>query len=169
MVLQGQDDNGSIPESFYTNGGLKLRVVWTISSLIAASARHYLLQQIICEHPTLQGLIVTDADGQGMLCMGKEQLEEFRVKPLAPSASWDRTQVPALSMKLWYAPYIELPGGTGMEGATLIAIKPSNHPAQQQTPRDLDGFVFGAFEEPFKSAVTLLAKRGTYLLEMNSF
>ena len=116
----------------------------------------------------MTSLTLTDTDGQGMLCMNKDQLEEFKRKPLAASASANRTQVPALNMKLWYAPYIELPGGTGMEGATLIAIKPSNHPAQQP-PRDLDGFVFGAFEEPFKSAVTLLAKRGTYLLEMNSF
>ncbi|KAJ4844527.1 hypothetical protein Tsubulata_026050 [Turnera subulata] len=32
---------------------LKLRVIWTISSLIAASARHYLLLSIIDEHKTL--------------------------------------------------------------------------------------------------------------------
>jgi hypothetical protein len=36
-----QQGDGSIPESFYTNGGLKLRVVWTISSLIAAATRRY--------------------------------------------------------------------------------------------------------------------------------
>jgi len=50
---EGLDDNGNIPESFYTNGGLKLRVVWTIRSLIIASARNYLLQNIISDHPTL--------------------------------------------------------------------------------------------------------------------
>ncbi|BFG35744.1 hypothetical protein CerSpe_220180 [Prunus speciosa] len=61
------DDNGSIPDSFYTNAGLKLRVVWTISSLIAASARHYLLQPIISEHKMLDSLVLTDADGQGVL------------------------------------------------------------------------------------------------------
>ncbi|KAF5810309.1 putative F-box protein AUF1 [Helianthus annuus] len=49
-------------QSFNTNGGLKLRVVWTISSLIAASARHYLLG----------------------CCINKEQLE-LRVKPLSTS------------------------------------------------------------------------------------
>ncbi|MCO5550486.1 hypothetical protein L7F22_003973 [Adiantum nelumboides] len=165
VLFPGEDDTGSLPESFYTNGGLKLRVVWTISSLIAASARHYLLQQIICEHPTLQSLILTDTDGQGTLCMRKEQLEEFRHKPLAASASANRTQVPALNMKLWYAPYLELPGGTGLKGATLVAIKPSDQPVR----KEVDGFVSGAFEEPFKTAVSLLAKRRTYLLEMNSF
>eukprot|EP00252_Welwitschia_mirabilis_P019325 TRINITY_DN443_c1_g1_i1.p1 TRINITY_DN443_c1_g1~~TRINITY_DN443_c1_g1_i1.p1 ORF type:complete len:306 (+),score=28.43 TRINITY_DN443_c1_g1_i1:844-1761(+) len=87
------DDNGGVAESFYTNGGLKLRVVWTISSLIAASARHFLLQQIISDHPTLRNLVLTDADGQGVLCMEKEQLKEYRDKPLATSASANRTQV----------------------------------------------------------------------------
>jgi hypothetical protein len=160
-----QDDSGSIPESFYTDGGLKLRVVWTISSLIAASARHYLLQQIISDHPTLESLVLTDADGQGMLCMSREQLHEFREKPLAASATSNRTQVPALNMKLWYAPYLELPGGTGLKGATLVAIRPSDHPARKEA----EGFVAGAFEEPFRSAANLLVKRRTYLLEMNSF
>ncbi|CAK9222212.1 unnamed protein product [Sphagnum troendelagicum] len=160
-----QDESGSIPESFYTDGGLKLRVVWTISSLIAASARHYLLQQIISDHPTLESLILTDADGQGMLCMSRKQLHEFRDKPLATSATSNRTQVPALNMKLWYAPYLELPGGIGLNGATLVAIRPSDQPARKEA----EGFVAGAFEEPFRSAANLLAKQRTYLLEMNSF
>ncbi|KAH7292230.1 hypothetical protein KP509_29G057800 [Ceratopteris richardii] len=165
VLFPSEDDSGSLPESFYTNGGLKLRVVWTISSLIAASARHFLLQQIISEHPTLKNLVLMDTDGQGMLCMGKEQLEDFRHKPLAASASANRTQVPALNMKLWYAPYLELPGGTGLKGATLVAIKPSDQPVR----KEVDGFIAGAFEEPFKTAVSLLSKRRTYFLEMNSF
>ncbi|KAJ0581163.1 hypothetical protein HanRHA438_Chr00c34g0855681 [Helianthus annuus] len=85
-VMNDGDDNGSIPESFNTNGGLKLHVVWTISSLIAASARHYLLG----------------------CCINNEQLE-LRVKPLSTSK---RTLVPQLNMKLWYAAYLELPYGS---------------------------------------------------------
>lgn len=160
-----RDETGTIPESFYTNGGLKLRVVWTISSLIAASARHFLLKQIISDHPTMQSLVLTDSDGQGVLCMGKDQLQELRDKPLAASASANRTQVPALNMKLWYAPYLELPGGMGLKGATLVAIRPSDQPLRKET----DGFVAGAFDEPFKTAAGLLVRRRTYLLEMNSF
>ncbi|KAL4586333.1 hypothetical protein LXL04_010969 [Taraxacum kok-saghyz] len=125
-VAVATEDNGSIPESFYTNGGLKLRVVWTISSLIAASARHYLLQPIIAEHKTLDSLILTDADRQGVLCMNKEQLEELRVKPLSASSASKRTLVPALNMKLWYAPYLELPNGTVLKGATLDAGEKTN-------------------------------------------
>lgn len=159
------DESGSIPESFYTNGGLKLRVVWTISSLIAASARHFLLQQIISDHPTLQSLVLTDSDAQGVLCMGRNQLQELRDKPLAASASSNRTQVPALNMKLWYAPYLELPGGMALKGATLVAIRPSDQPVRKES----DAFVAGAFDEPFKTAASLLVRRRTYLLEMNSF
>lgn len=159
------DETGGIPESFYTNGGLKLRVVWTISSLIAASARHYLLQQIISDHPTLQSLVLTDSDAQGVLCMGKDQLQELRDKPLAASATSSRTQVPALNMKLWYAPYLELPGGMCLKGATLVSIRPIDQPVRKES----DGFVAGAFDEPFKTAAGLLVRRRTYLLEMNSF
>lgn len=162
----GNGSGGGIPEPFYTNGGLKLRVVWTISSLIAASARHFLLQQIICDHPSLESLVLTDCDGQGMLCMGKQQLCEFREKPLVASASSNRTQVPALNMKLWYAQSLELPGGMRMEGATLVAIRPSDRP---MVKKDTDAFIAGSFEEPFKTAAKALAKGRTYLLEMNSF
>ncbi|XP_072956293.1 F-box protein At5g46170-like [Typha angustifolia] len=170
----GVDDNGSIPESFYTNGSLKLRVVWTISSLIAASARHYLLQPIISDHETLDSLDLTDADGQGVLTMDRRQLQELRVRPVSASGSSHRTLVPALSMRLWYAPHLELPGGVVLKGATLVAIRPS----EERTGEGGNGGVVGssdlcwvsdAFEEPYRTAVRMLVKRRTYCLEMNSF
>ncbi|PKA58506.1 F-box protein [Apostasia shenzhenica] len=165
------EDNGSIPESFYTNGGLKLRVVWTISSLIAASTRHYLLRPIIKDHPTLRSLILTDADEQGTLCMDVDQLKEFREKPLAASASANRTQVPASNMKLRYAPYLELPEGIGMQGATLVAIRPSVEGSGSNggSRKEAETFLNDAFDGPFSSAAQALVKRRTYLLEMNGF
>lgn len=164
------DDNGSIPDSFYTNGGLKLRVVWTISSLIAASARHYLLQPIISEHATLDNLVLTDADGQGVLYMNREQLEELRVKPLSASSASKRTLVPALNMRLWYAPHLELPDGVVLKGATLVAIRPSEQNANTAKKEASDlSWVSTAFEEPYRTAATMLVKRRTYCLEMNSF
>ncbi|KAH6790201.1 F-box family protein [Perilla frutescens var. frutescens] len=163
-----ENDNGSIPESFYTNGGLKLRVVWTISSLIAASARHYLLQPIIAEHKTLESLVLTDGDGQGVLSMNKEQLEELRVKPLSASSASKRTLVPALNMRLWYAPHLELPNGVVLKGATLVAIRPSEQPKKEVVGCE-GNWVASAFEEPFGTAARMLVKRRTYCLEMNSF
>uniref|UniRef100_A0ACD5WKL3 Uncharacterized protein n=1 Tax=Avena sativa TaxID=4498 RepID=A0ACD5WKL3_AVESA len=167
------EDGGSMPESFYTNGGLKLRVVWTISSLIAASTRHYLLRSIVNDHPTLRSLVLADADGQGTLSMGMEQLKEFRENQLSASACSNRTQVPACSMKLKYAPYLELPGGLALQGATLVVIKPSAdvsgtggcHVSRKET----EAFVSGAFDGPFRFAAKALMKRRTYLLEMNGF
>ncbi|KAK6932185.1 F-box domain [Dillenia turbinata] len=166
----GIEDNGSIPESFYTDGGLKLRVVWTISSLIAASARHYLLQPIISEHKTLESLVLTDGDGQGVLCMNRDQLEELRVKPLSASSASKRTLVPALNMRLWYAPLLELPNGVVLKGATLVAIRPSEQAGVGVKKEISDGcWVSSAFEEPFGTAARMLVKRRTYCLEMNSF
>ncbi|XP_010494785.1 PREDICTED: F-box protein At5g46170-like [Camelina sativa] len=165
VEASASDDNGSIPESFYTNGGLKLRVVWTISSLIAASARHYLLQPIIAEHKTLDSLVLTDSDGQGVLCMNRDQLEELRVKPLSASSASKRTLVPALNMRLWYAPTLELPDGTVLKGATLVAIRPSE---SKKEVSDIS-WVSSAFEEPYETAAKMLVKRRTYCLEMNSF
>ncbi|KAJ0230343.1 F-box protein [Hirschfeldia incana] len=158
-------DNGNIPESFYTNGGLKLRVVWTISSLIAASARHYLLQPIITEHKTLDRLVLSDADGQGVLSMNREQLEELRVTPLSASSASKRTLVPALNMRLWYAPVLDLPDGTVLRGATLVAIRPSESKKEVCDA----SWLADAFEEPFGTAARMLIKRRTYCLEMNSF
>lgn len=163
-----ENDNGSIPESFYTSGGLKLRVVWTISSLIAASARHYLLQPIIAEHRTLDRLILTDTDGQGVLCMNREQLEELRVKPLSASSASKRTMVPALNMRLWFAPYLLLPDGTVLKGATLVAIRPSEQKKDVVVGSD-GNWVASAFDEPYGTAARMLVKGRTYCLEMNSF
>ncbi|VAH21009.1 unnamed protein product [Triticum turgidum subsp. durum] len=168
------DDSGSIPESFYTNGGLKLRVLWTISSLIAASARHYLLQPIIADHALLESLDLTDADGQGVLTMDKWQLQELRVRPVSASGDSHRTLMPALSMRLWYAPHIELPGGTVLNGATLVAIKPSEEAMMDAVGNATAGsaggsWVSDAFEEPYRTAVGVLLKRRMYSLEMNSF
>ncbi|XP_020585726.1 F-box protein At1g30200-like [Phalaenopsis equestris] len=108
--LCASEDNGNIPESFYMNGELKLRVVWTISSLIAAAARHYFLQPIISDQETLEFLDLTDADGQGVLTMDRCQLQDLRVRPTSASGSSQRALVPALSMRS-YAPLLEMLGG----------------------------------------------------------
>jgi hypothetical protein len=163
------EESGGLPELLYTNGGLKLRVVWTISSLIAASARHYLLQPIIANHVTLHSLHLTDTDGQGVLTMNKKQLQELRVRPLSTSGSSHRTLMPALSMRLYYAPHIELPGGTLLKGATLVAIRPSEDALREDASAGATCWISEAFGEPYLSAAKVLLKRRPYCLEMNSF
>lgn len=175
--LCGGEENAAIPESFYANGGLKLRVVWTISSLIAASARHYLLQPIVSGHETLEFLDLTDADGQGVLSMNKQQLQELAVNPVSASGSSQRTLMPALSMRLWYEPLLEIPCGLLLKGATLVAIQPSEERSREMVAggsctsdvsSDLS-WVLNAFEEPYSSAARMLMERRSYCLEMNSF
>ncbi|KAK3135122.1 hypothetical protein QOZ80_5BG0414860 [Eleusine coracana subsp. coracana] len=113
----------------------------------------------------------TVPDGQGVLTMDKWQLQELRVKPVSASGASHRTLMPELSIQLWYASRIQLPGGLVLNGATLVAIKPS-----EETTRDIVGdgitetaWVTDAFEEPYRSAVTILLRQRTYTLEMNSF
>ncbi|RWW26524.1 hypothetical protein GW17_00009081 [Ensete ventricosum] len=170
----GGDDCRSIPESFYNDGSLKRRVAWTISSLIAASARHYLLHPIVADHETLESLDLIDADGQGVLTMDRRQLQDLKMKPWMALRSSQRTLLPALSMRLWYADQLELPNGMVLRGATLLAIRPSE---EQMTKAGFSGsigssdncWVSDAFEEPYKSATRILMRRRTYCLEMNSF
>lgn len=100
--------------------------------------------------------------------MGEEQLREFRERPLEASASANRTQVPASLLKLRYASYLELPGGTAMQGATLVAIRPSPD-GGAAARREGDSFVSRAFDGPLGAAVKALSRRRIYLLEMNSF
>lgn len=159
----GGDVCGGIPDAFYTDGSLKRRVLWTISSLIAASARHYLLYPITADHESLLSLHLTDADGQGVLSMDQRQLRELRAKPLITSGGSQRTLLPALSMRLWYAHLLELPCGMVLKGATLLAIRPSNNEEAGC------GWASEAFEEPYRTATKLLMKTKTYCLEMNSF
>jgi hypothetical protein len=161
------EESGDLPEPLYTNGGLRLRFVWTISSIIAASARHYLLQLIIANRDTLHSLHLTDADGQGVLTMNKKQLQELRVRPVSTSGSLHRTLMPALSMRLYYAPHVELPGGTLLKGATLVAIRPSEDALREDASAGATCWISEAFEEPYRSAAKVLLKRRPYGLEMN--
>ncbi|CAA7410424.1 unnamed protein product [Spirodela intermedia] len=165
-AVDGNADDDDEDQSFCTDGGLKLRVVWTITSLIAASARHFLLREIVNEHSAVQSLEITDADGQGVLHMEKGQLEEFRCSSIEVACSSNRTQVPALNMKLWHASRLMLSSGDVMEGATLVAIRPVDRVIKADGG---DGFAVDAFEGLFREAAKNLIKRKAYLLEMNPF
>ncbi|KAL1555825.1 F-box protein-like protein [Salvia divinorum] len=164
-------------ESFYSDGGLKLRVLWTVATLISASARHYLLQPIIAEHETLESLVLMDADGLGSLSMNKDQLDDLRVRPLSASPTSKRTRVPSLDLQLWYAPRLEMPNGAVLKGATLIAIKPSElqregalEAGSESSWAEPEGnWISSAFEGPFATAARMLVKKRIYCLEMNAF
>ncbi|XP_034688168.1 F-box protein At1g30200-like [Vitis riparia] len=123
--FQRNDTISSIHEEYYkslTADELKLRVMWMISSLFAASARHCLLKQFVDnnDHKMLCSVVIVDASKQGRLWIRQELLEELRT---CVNSSMEKTRVPALMVKLWYVSMLELPeSGRVMQGATLVII-----------------------------------------------
>ncbi|CAA2972302.1 F-box At4g18380-like [Olea europaea subsp. europaea] len=81
---------------------LKLRIRWTISCLMASSARHYLIQEIVKERDMIEKIEVTDESEQGRNklkrnLMAKDSFFEYR------------SRVPALRIKTRYGENLELP------------------------------------------------------------
>ncbi|WRX32703.1 F-box domain - like 10 [Theobroma cacao] len=166
-------------EQTLTDDELKLRVIWTISCLIAASTRHYWFKKILADHPIpiLQRLLISDANKQGKLYMGTEELVQLRnsmnsQKETLESSTLERTPVPELSMKLWYLPVLELPeSGYVMRGATLVLIRP----VAWTTERRNSDLTVGKLDlegdgKAFSEAVREMIKvKKNYLMTMSSF
>ncbi|KAL0419519.1 UNVERIFIED_CONTAM: F-box protein [Sesamum radiatum] len=162
---------------------LKLRIVWTISCLIAASARHYLIQETVKGLKTIDSIVVSDESNQGRLCMNKGQIEEVRKMERKGDELLEyRSRVPALRMKMWYLERLELPdSGKVMEGATLVVIRPAaacgGAAAEElrMENRGNGGMAAEAFGEEgegkmLREAVKkLMVAKKCYTLEMNSF
>ncbi|XWS71214.1 hypothetical protein CRYUN_Cryun03dG0119500 [Craigia yunnanensis] len=166
-------------EETLTDDELKLRVIWTISCLIAASTRHYLFKQILADHPIpmLQRVLISDANKQGRFYMVKEEIVEMRnsmnsEQETLESSSLERTPVPEMNMKLWYLPMLELPeSGYVMRGATLVIIRPVDGMIGKRNSdsivRSLDLEGDG---EAFSEAVREMIKvKKSYLMTMSSF
>lgn len=187
---KGHEEQGRV-ESVLADEDLKLRIVWMVSSLIAASARHHLMKQVASNFPALSGVVVTDGNKQGKLWMEDEELAELRSSmnssmatesSPSESPSLERSVIPDLGMKLWYAPLLELPAsGYVMKGATLIAIRPLEDGMVNKKGKDIGdhvlssvaGFDHGddeAHEGLIGEAVREMVKmKKTYVMEMTSF
>lgn len=156
---------------------LKLRIVWTISSLIAASMRHYLVKQMVADFPTLQSVLITDSTKQGRLSMEDEQLTELRDSMKSSTSirpPVERTVIPDLNMKMWHVPVLDLPAsGFVMTAATLVVIRPSAAgmalDGLDKMGDDFDaeeGEKLGAYGEAVRKLMKL---KRNYALEVNSF
>lgn len=160
--------------------GIQSRIIWTISCLVSASMRHYLVKQVLGKLPKLQSVVVTDASKQGKLCMVEEQIVELRNSMKNSSekleSPLDRTPIPNLSMKVWYVPEMEFPAsGWVMKGLTLALIKPASGVKGERISEhdlllgDLDG------EDAEERAVLgeamreIVKKKMTFVMEMSSF
>ncbi|KAM3324315.1 F-box protein like [Capsicum chacoense] len=150
---------------------LKLRIVWIISSLLAASARYSLLEEIIKEKRTIKKVVITDDIGQGKCCMNEEQVEEMRRNMGVISS-----KMPALKVKMWYVPELEVVRERCvMKGATLVVVKPVEEWSKADDGGDLVAKGFGfvgegkegkVFDEVARELVKL---ERCYSLEMSSF
>lgn len=174
-IWESSDEGGGEEEEeeqFLTDDQLKLRIIWTISCLISASARHHFVKQNVSDYPRLQNVVISDCNNQGKLWMGEEQLAEVRssLEILQPKPLLERTQVPDLNIKMSYLPVLELPAsGYTMKGATLVVIRPDD---DGMTGMEIDGCDFdGEGEEKvFGEAVREMMKvKKSYVMTMNSF
>lgn len=151
-------------------GGLKTRVMWTISALIAASARHFMLEEVVREHEEMESLVLVDKEGEGTVVMDKEGMRECRMKEANVSdQGWGRgrTMVPSVRMRMRHEARLMLPSGVCVEGATLVVVRASA--AGKDDVEDAE-LALGAFgNEIYRQAVTELLKSRSYMLEMNSF
>lgn len=168
----GKDGEISPPANL-TNKQLKKRVVWTISCLIASSARHHMLKQIIALNRMIRDVKISDGSKQGTIQMTERQVVELRKEMNSTMAATvvepERTKVPAVTIKMWYLPVLELPeSGCVMIGATLAVIRPAVTAVEKDDDVSL---AMGAFEEKcMGEAVTkLIDRKKSYTLEMNSF
>lgn len=164
---------------FDLTGGLKTRVVWTISALIAASARHYLLNDVVKGHKEMEMLVLKDREGEGTVVMDKEGLMQCRSETItaaAEAASGEveasRTVVPSVRMRMRHEPRVQLKNGVWVEGATLVVVRPCCGGVQSGDHAELEDadLALGAFGDGvYADAVQVLLKSKSYLLEMNSF
>lgn len=179
-------------------GGLKTRVVWTISALIAASARHFMVREIVNENLYLSKLIIRDRDSEGTVIINESGIKEFREDKgeihdddeegqnsnLTGTGGgngggvwWrsNRTRVPAVWMRMRHESKLELSNGVIMEGATLVVVRPTMNAigggGGEEGDEEHEGLVAAdrGFDGVYGEAVAKLIKRRSYLLEMNSF
>lgn len=164
----GNSFNGNYEAEF--GGGLKTRVMWTISALIAASVRHFLLREVIRDHNEMEELVLTDREGEGVVVVDKQGLREWKAARECDDdedkeEERGRTVVPNVRMRMRHEPRL---------GATLVVVRAVKEEVQSQIGKEADvedaelaskafgGGIYG-------DAVRELLKVRSYLLEMNSF
>ncbi|EOA35432.1 hypothetical protein CARUB_v10020634mg [Capsella rubella] len=155
--------------------GLKTRVVWTISALMAASTRHYLMRDLVKDHKEMEQLIVRDREGEGTVVMDAAGMKEYRETEAREDVKGvervgERTLVPSVRMSMRHAPSLMLKSGICLEAATLVVVRPSGVPADDNDVELVtEAFAGDGGDCMYGEAVTALLKRRRNVLEMNSF
>ncbi|XP_057723358.1 F-box protein At5g46170-like [Arachis stenosperma] len=172
---QQEDETVPHPPPSVPTEEFKARIMWTISCLISASARHFLLKQMLAQFPTLKTATISDARRQGKLSMGEDEIRDLR-ESLKEEGATELTAervVPDLRMRMWYAPELELPAARCvLKGATLLVIGPANSKEEMVPPADI-GYDGDAAEQALfaeaQREIVKMKKRSCYVMEMTSF
>ncbi|XP_010521192.1 PREDICTED: F-box protein At1g78100-like [Tarenaya hassleriana] len=161
--------------------GLKTRVVWTISALMAASARHFLVREVAKEHKGMEYVVLRDTEGEGTVVMDAEGIREYAAAARGGDDGAERlgdeergrTVVPSVRMSMRHAPSLRLKSGICLEGATLVVVRPSGaYTAEVAGDAELATSAFAGDnggESMYGEAVAALLKCRRNVLEMNSF
>ncbi|XVF39497.1 hypothetical protein PTKIN_Ptkin01aG0039300 [Pterospermum kingtungense] len=166
LLGNGSNGNNNVTESA---GGLKTRVMWTISALIAASVRHFLLREVVRDHNGIEELVLTDREEEGVVTADKQGLREWREARESQAMDEEveergRTVVPSVRMRMRHEPRL---------GATLVVVRAVKDGAQNNAREadvddaDLAMKAFGS--GVYGDAIRDLLKVRSYILEMNSF
>ncbi|XP_073049631.1 F-box protein At5g46170-like [Primulina eburnea] len=162
---ESSDEEKSCESDLISDKELKLRIVWTISCLIAASARHELIREMVKNRKKIKNVVITDESDQGKVYMNRDQIEE-----MMNSNKKGDDQVQSLKMKMWYVEKLKVPSlGKVMEGATVVAIRPVASEGDGGM-EELVAAAFGGDGKVVGEAVgRLMAASRCYTLEITSF
>ncbi|XP_010535602.1 PREDICTED: F-box protein At1g78100 [Tarenaya hassleriana] len=158
--------------------GLKTRVVWTVSALMAASARHLRMKEVAKEHKEMERVVLRDREGEGTVVMDTEGLREYASEAAerdgedggerVGEVERGRTVVPSVRMSMRHAPSLRLKSGICLEGATLVVVRPSGATGDDDLAAEAFAGDMGG-DCMYGEAVAALLKRRRNVLEMNSF
>ncbi|CAN1345538.1 F-box protein AUF2 [Linum perenne] len=171
-VIMGFRSGGS-PATILASGadmtqGLKMAVVWTVTALMAATARHELAGDVVRgEENQMERLVLKDAEGEGTLVMEKEGLAEFG----GGGGRRRRTvEVPAVKMRMRYEGEMEMKSGVWVKSAMLVVVRPWSTEVGDDVEEEDAELAMAAFGcGAYKDVVGALLKRRSFSLEMNSF
>ncbi|KAG7590539.1 F-box-like domain superfamily [Arabidopsis suecica] len=167
--------DGSVESDSEFVCGLKTRVVWTISALMAASTRHYLMRDLVKDHKEMEKLIVRDREGEGTVVMDAAGMKEYRETEARGDDKTlervgERTVVPSVRMSMRHAPSLMLKSGICLEAATLVVVRPTGVASDDNDVELVtEAFAGDGGDCMYGEAVTALLKRRRNVLEMNSF
>ncbi|CAN1236317.1 F-box protein AUF1 [Linum grandiflorum] len=151
--------------------GIKTAVVWTVSALMAASARHCLAGDVVRPGEDMERMVLKDGDGEGTLVMEKDGLAEMAETAEFVGGGAEerrRTVIPAVKMRMRYDGQLVMKNGRSVKTAMLAVVRPFASPVSNDVEdAELAMAAFGS--GAYRDVVVALLKRRSFGLEMNPF